>query len=760
MTAPQNVKLKDENAADADADAAHSNMTAKNNNDGGVGSLRPRPRRPYLQRQNGGRNLTTTTDVVEHHRPFDTTTRKYATDTSSQRNRLSGNGNDIDATIEDLFKTKPLARRKAVTTESDESGGDFNHKVAFVRNKFKYDQSVQRIQDMQRLLRTPSGGGVAQSTLVKQTEEIFDLLSELRETNLQNETTIRHLQEKLVGLTNERDAALTTSNELTKLAAMNRSEWEEEMAQERKGFADVSHKQQKAIEKWKHKARKLWKRCKQMECELKEKEAVIKLREVQYARERKRENRRDPRSGKSSLEDMEIFITTGKDGRLSTVSAGIEEIRTSTGGDTGLSSSAIDHEDDSDVEEDLIDYDKIRAHAEGLLRWAKNSNSEEERSREGDHEYLCPLQQEGLQAQAMSHPPDHYHNSQIEKLKIDNSTMKAELEGWKDKHERKVELLAKLVKRSGDLADENLKLKSELESNKASAKASSLEPSPVPNANTEGKSSGSTDTSEPLQAQEYKKLHVSFADQVPAADNGSSEQSAINITTLTGLERNKALSVIIELEEENDALNRAMEDAMADVDNMNKKMASFAQVHEASVRGYEEKLSALKEELDQAHLSKEKLEVKVNAMREEFEVLQEALDKADQAEEYYEQELMGLIEAKEQECRRLMEDIEKAKRNQKEAYQTCEILQREIDYLRLKLKESPNGREQDEDTASLSLSSNDEVSSSKENATASEFESNAGDDGNEYGYLSGGFERELLHQRDLVRGNIQKKVSW
>jgi hypothetical protein len=121
-------------------------------------------------------------------------------------------------------------------------------------------------------------------------------------------------------------------------------------------------------------------------------------------------------------------------------------------------------------------------------------------------------------------------------------------------------------------------------------------------------------------------------------------------------QRDELLVLVEELRVENDAINRSMDDAMQLMSGMRQKMAGCAREHVGCVRDYETQVASLKDEIDRAVLS-----------RAELNTLW----------------LTRLEERKEEE--------EKLKKENREAYQTCEVLQREIDMLYEALEESRAG---------------------------------------------------------------------
>jgi len=86
-------------------------------------------------------------------------------------------------------------------------------------------------------------------------------LSELQETNIENEITIQHLREQLLHLSLEREAERNMSDELKKCMADEKKKCEDLIRREREGFVDASRNQQKEIDKWARRARELQEKC-------------------------------------------------------------------------------------------------------------------------------------------------------------------------------------------------------------------------------------------------------------------------------------------------------------------------------------------------------------------------------------------------------------------------------------------------------------------------------------------------------------------
>ena len=276
----------------------------------------------------------------------------------------------------------------AIMISDKSNSGGISDNVVFIRNKVKYEQSVQKSQEMQRHHERTSDG-VAYTELIQQAGEILELLADLQETNLQNETTIQHLQAALVELTHERDGEHKKSNKLMKIMARHRTEWEDEIQQERKGFADVSHKHKKEIERWKRKVQKLGKRCKHLEYELKEKEGMIKVWEIQGVREN-RENRSQVSLSAIATAKLAYVVAAAMLDSTATLEEEEQNIHgpnrewlgISTGSDiVHTPNNSVDNHDLE--EEDDLSIHEIRARAKKLLSGA-NKSEEEQSKEDGD----------------------------------------------------------------------------------------------------------------------------------------------------------------------------------------------------------------------------------------------------------------------------------------------------------------------------------------------------------------------------------------
>lgn len=130
------------------------------------------------------------------------------------------------------------------------------YKSSPIRNKVQYEQSTQKLQDVQWQL-------ASQHSIS---------YSRLQKANVQNETTIQRLRKQVVDLTNERntdqDNSMLIQYRTEHLHAKQLAKLEDELHQERLGFSESSHRHKKLTDGWKRKAHKLSKKCKLLGKEL------------------------------------------------------------------------------------------------------------------------------------------------------------------------------------------------------------------------------------------------------------------------------------------------------------------------------------------------------------------------------------------------------------------------------------------------------------------------------------------------------------
>ena len=123
--------------------------------------------------------------------------------------------------------------------------------------QIKYEQSLQKLQEMK--------------CSDEQAIDIFEILSALEEYNTKTESIIQYLQQQLIEVKAERDAAYKSSNQLLQNITNYRTELESELRHERKGFAKVNHKHKKEIAGWQSKVLEMRNKYEEVERELQEK---------------------------------------------------------------------------------------------------------------------------------------------------------------------------------------------------------------------------------------------------------------------------------------------------------------------------------------------------------------------------------------------------------------------------------------------------------------------------------------------------------
>jgi chromosome segregation ATPase len=212
----------------------------------------------------------------------------------------------------------------------------------------------------------------------------------------------------------------------------------------------------------------------------------------------------------------------------------------------------------------------------------------------------------------------------LKQMQSDNEAVKSQVDGWKEKHQTMVQINEEIVGKMCQLSEENDELRfkcQEIEFGKAESEATTA-------------------------VQRMTSMRAIIADEGPTED--VAEQ-----TTSTGQD---TLNEIKKLRVENNTLHQSMESALELASAMNDKMTSFVVAHNISVQGYEEKIASMKSELKKTTSSEEESSIGSKILREQVETLHENLRQ-------YESVVLDL----------------EAERN--DAYDTCKILQQEIDFL-------------------------------------------------------------------------------
>ena len=136
------------------------------------------------------------------------------------------------------------------------------------------------------------------------------------------------------------------------------------------------------------------------------------------------------------------------------------------------------------------------------------------------------------------------------------------------------------------------------------------------------------------------------------------------------LRKNKDLDMIEEVRSENETLHESLVEAVDLVNSMSEQLSNFAKAHEASVQSYEEQISRLKDEL----------------------MLTTNCEDASAVDDI---SAITSVTSFVEENEALLKQVVELKSDKAEAYETCHVLRREIDVLRMALNDA-RVTEQDE----------------------------------------------------------------
>ena len=206
----------------------------------------------------------------------------------------------------------------------------------------------------------------------------------------------------------------------------------------------------------------------------------------------------------------------------------------------------------------------------------------------------------------------------------DNASVKTGVEEWKERYDE-------LVEKINDLAEENEEILTKCHQLELASLASSFK------GNTERR--------------------VSFDDRFLANTNG--KEGKQQPMQLLEKRYKESLATIDALQAENDMLHKAIDEAMEDSCGVNE------------VNQYcQQQLASITEKLEQTTLSKEVIEMELQRVKEQNKALRTEAKEAKIAMEHYELEV---------------KELESCRMN---AYHTCEVLQKEIDFLHERLDSS------------------------------------------------------------------------
>ena len=490
-------------------------------------------------------------------------------------------------------------------------------KVPYLRNKHRDEKTLKELQNRQRDLRESYLGSdedsaagrddtgrpsKSNSILLRQSEETLQLLASLHETNEQNEATIQTLQEKLADLSNERNAFRTKSEGMMEDMMSQKAELEKELKKERKGFADASHAHKKEIEELQRSKRRLEKRLRNSEGRGSQNDlahdesasfATSSELDLQTKYSQLKSKYREVRSKLKDLERRHDDLMEQKDDEAAMVGAlenklegcrividsmkgkANEQSESSLGrrGSTGSSGSLGVNDELVMKIGDLADENgrlvvKVQKLERDLKSARRRTSSSSAAS--ADRASAAALKELGAKLE-VAHRSGEELRGEVTTLKVENRNLRQSFAN-QDKTSRQMKTLVDC-------------LRSSLTSDGTHFKADDLS---------------------------HNYGSYSRAGKKP----------------ITEMEHAEALELIEEMQSENDATQRNLEETVHLVGDIKSKMADAVTRHEVAVEEYEAKVSALTEALDAQVASKEKMSKDLNELEREKKRLQSEVEEA------------------------------------------------------------------------------------------------------------------------------------
>ncbi|KAL7501680.1 hypothetical protein ACHAWT_009549 [Skeletonema menzelii] len=571
----------------------------------------------------------------------------------------------------------------------------------------------------------------------KGTDQEQQIISALHETNLKNECTIEQLRKELANLTNERNAFRTNSERLMEVMTRQKEEIQNEMHNERTGFASITNSQKREIDQWKHKANKMYKKVKMLDAQARERERILQRYDEDLGKEGMREREERLRTLERDIAHI-LNSNSNNDGNND---ASFNE-------SVGASSSSLPSI--SDMESRLS---SMAAKYEAQIKHLESQNKIYQDEVSSLKEKIEEVQDEKDDEVAM-----------VRVLENKLSGCRIIIEAMKEEDESiATSVNDDLVQKLGDLAEENgsllsrcQRLERELEAAKSkeevgrklvTASKASIEETTRKVDSVQQKNEEHLSTILSLRS-ENKELRSSFSrdlnhskrliiqlfQSLEGDSSPSSSDMFENVTPHVPGEAGELLT-IEEIMERKKTLRESLVDAIKLAEQMRGRMAAFAKTHEATINEYEERVAALGEELNQDKTSREKLLAALADLKEENnnlnglvvssvrdEIAQEqqlategwgrekmematALDTLKLENENLRasmKEMNDLVQTAEECTRRLKEEnaslqkerlsyqqeSKNATADRENAYETCRVLQQEINVLRQSVSDS------------------------------------------------------------------------
>lgn len=467
--------------------------------------------------------------------------------------------------------TSPSASTPTTSNNTDSFSSNSSGCSSISTYQIKYEQSLQKLQEMK--------------CSDEQALDIFEILSALEEYNTKTESIIQYLQQQLIEVKAERDAAY-------------------------KSFAKGKHKHRKEIEGWQNKVHEMGNKYEEIERELQEKNDghssseeswMSKVNELECELDDKNtlikilELRCKGHNAKECVDEDEDNVIVAEDIELDkTSSVNVQYIKRRRASVT----------ESVDSRETTSDYDEIRDLMKNIwpsscssgdyIEQVDNTNDDDSI---GTMSAISSREEQCQQRGGVSEPQDSSSSSScISSSSISQTTdshpfnstdsqlkeLQHEHEATKLKFNEMEKLNTELIEKIGILSDENLLL---------------------------------------TQKQEE-----------------SSSETIAQLETIE--EETESLIIIEELEEENLVLRQVKEENEQLVGRLNQQIGRFLEAHEDTIAKYEEELAGFVEELD---ASNEKLSVELRELKEEHEILIAAMKDEDiNCDNYYEEMLIEL----------------------------------------------------------------------------------------------------------------------
>lgn len=600
------------------------------------------------------------------------------------------------------------------------------------------------------------------------------IIRELHETNLRNEGTIEQLREELADLTNERNAFRNNSERLMEVMGKQKEELQNEMHNERNGFATITNCQKREIDVWRHKANKLYKKVKMLDAQARERERVLERYNEDLGMEGMMEREERLRTLEQDIERI-LNNNPNAPGNMSFKSYE----------STGLSSLPSVGDMESR-------FSSMARKYEAQIKHLESQNKTYQREVTSWKEKYEEVQDEKDDEVAMVRVLENKLAGCriiIESMKEEDESVAASVND---------ELVAKL----GDVAEENgqllarcNRLERELEAAKSkeadgrklvAASKASIEEATRKMDLAQQRNEESLSTILTLRT-ENKKLRGSLSGdsrhaktlvnrlrQSLEGDANVDEDMMLAVTSKVNGKDDDEIFTIEEVRAENKELHESLEDAIKLAEQLKGKMNAFVKTHDATIKDYEEKIDALTDELkhgsglkeswevEKAELSAALVELKevnsnlnslvISSVRDEITheqllssdgwgkekkelvTMLDALKLENENLRVSMKEMNGLVETAEECAERLTEEnsslqkerwsfeqdlmsqnetiqylreeIKNANTERGDAYETCKILQQEINMLRQSISDSKERTE-----VLMSLSSDDDDSS-------------------------------------------------